>query len=92
MEKYSTTSKFVSAGAIMVLGLGISAAVMTSSANADESHAIPKIHHVSKSISSIPSAVLPSSIKAPSISRMPSGGGSEDDAVASSSDEDSSED
>lgn len=92
MEKYSATSKFVSAGAIMVLGLGISAAVLTPSANADESHSLPKIHHHSKSIASTPPAVLPSSIKAPSISRMPSGGGSEDDSIGSSSDEDSSED
>jgi len=91
MEKFSTTSKFVSAGAIMVLGLGISAAVLTSSANADETHALPKITHVSKSISSIPPAVLPSSIKAPSISGLQSGEGSEDDAVGTSSDEDSTD-
>lgn len=70
----------------MVLGLGISAAVLTSSANADETHALPKITHISKSIASIPSAVLPSSIKAPSISGMPSGEGSED--VGTSSEED----
>ena len=57
----------------------------------DESHVRP-VTHVSKSIASIPAAVLPSSIKAPAISRMPSGGGFEDDAVASFSDEDSSED
>lgn len=92
MEKYSTTSKFVSAGAIMILGLGISAAVLPSSANADESHSLPKVTHVSKSIASIPPAVLPSSMKAPSISSMPSGEGSEDDAIGSSSDEGSSED
>lgn len=91
MEKFSTTSKFVSAGAIMVLGLGISAAVLTSSANADETHALPKITHVSNSIASIPPAVLPSSIKAPSISGLPSGEGSEDDAIGSSSDEDSTD-
>ncbi len=91
MEKFSTTSKFVSAGAIMVLGLGISAAVLTSSANADEDHALPKITHVSTSIGSIPPAVLPSSITAPSISGLPSGEGSEDDAIGSSSDEDSTD-
>jgi hypothetical protein len=92
MEKYSNTTKFVSAGAIMVLGLGISAAVLTSSANADETHAIPKIHHVSKSIGSIPPAVLPPSIKAPSISGLPSGEGSGDDALGTTSEGDSSED
>lgn len=91
MEKFSTTSKFVSAGAIMVLGLGISAAVLTSSANADETHALPKIAHVSTSIGSIPPAVLPSSVQAPGISSMPSGEGSEDDAIGSSSDEDSTD-
>jgi len=91
MEKFSTTSKFVSAGAIMVLGLGISAAVLTSSANADETHALPKITHVSKSIASIPPAVLPSSIKAPSISGMPAGEDSEEGGIAASSDEDSSD-
>jgi len=92
MEKFSTTSKFVSAGAIMVLGLGISAAVLTSSANADETHALPKITHVSKSNVSIPPAVLPSSIKAPSIASMPSGGGSEDDAIGSTTEDESSDD
>jgi len=90
MEKYSSTTKFVSAGAIMVLGLGISAAVLTSSANADETHALPKIHHVSKSIGSIPPAVLPSSIKAPAISGLPSGEGSEDDAVGTAPEGESS--
>lgn len=90
MEKFSTTSKFVSAGAIMVLGLGISAAVLTSSANADETHSLPKITHVSKSIASIPPAVLPSSISAPSIAGLPSGGeDSDDDAIGVSSDDDS---
>jgi hypothetical protein len=92
MERFSTTSMFVSAGAIMVLGLGISAAVLTSSANADETHALPKIAHVSKSIGSIPPAVLPSAIKAPSMSDLPSGEGSEDDAVGTASEGDSSED
>lgn len=92
MEKFWTTPKFVSAGVIMVLGLGISAAVLTSSANAEETNALPKITHVSKSIGSIPPAVLPSSIKAPSISGMPSGEGFEDDAAGTSSDEDSTDD
>ncbi len=85
MEKFSTKSKFVSAGAILVLGMGISAAVMTSSANADESHAIPKIAHISQSTSVIPPAILPSSIKAPSISGIGSGDDSEDDSGASTS-------
>lgn len=92
MEKFSTTSKFVSAGAIMVLGLGISAAVLTSSANADETHALPQVTHISKSHALIPPAILPSSIKAPSIASMPTGGGSEDDAVSSSSDDEASDD
>ncbi len=92
MEKYSTTSKLVSAGAIMVLGLGISAVVLTSSANADESHAISKIHHVSKSIASTPPAMLPPSMQTPSISRMPSSGGFEEDSTGSFSGEESSED
>ncbi len=76
----------------MVLGLGISAAVLTSSANADETHALPKITHVSKPATSIPPAILPSSIKAPSISAMPSDEGSEDDAIGASSDEEFSDD
>ncbi|HEY3292998.1 MAG TPA: hypothetical protein VGJ85_05150 [Candidatus Nanopelagicaceae bacterium] len=92
MEKFSTTSKFVSAGAVMVLGLGISAAVLTSSANADETHSLPKISHISKSDSSIPAAVLPSTIQAPSIASMPKGGESEDDAISSTSDDESSDD
>lgn len=92
MEKFSSKSKFVSAGAIMVLGLGISAAVLTSPANADEMHALPTITHVSKSTVSIPPAVLPSSMKAPSISSMPSGDDSDDDAIGSSSDDESSDD
>ncbi len=80
MQKFSTKSKVVSAGAILVLGLGISAAVLTSSANADETHAIPQIAHVSQSASVIPPAILPSSIQAPSIS----GTGSEDDSEGTS--------
>lgn len=94
MEKFSSKSKFVLAGAIMVLGLGISAAVLTSSANADETHALPTIAHVSKSTVSIPQAVLPSSMKAPSISSMPSGDDSDDDddAIGSSGDDESSDD
>ena|SRR5487761_2731319 len=89
MEKLSTTSKFVSAGAILVLGMGISAAVMTSSANADETHAIPKIAHISQSTSVLPPAVLPSSIKAPSISGIGSGDDSEGSSLGSSSGDDS---
>jgi len=52
----------------------------------------PKITHISKSIGTIPPAVLPSSIKAPSISGLPSGEGSEDDAIGTTSDEESSDD
>lgn len=95
MEKFTSKSKFVSAGAIMVLGLGISAAVLTSSANADETHALPTIAHVSKSTVSIPPAVLPSSMMAPSISSMPSGDDSDDDdddAIGSSGDDESFDD
>lgn len=91
MEKFSTTSKFVSAGAIAVLGLGISAAVLTSSANADETHSFPTISHSSQATSVIPPAVLPSTIKAPSISGMPSGDDSEGSAIGVSSDEDSTD-
>ncbi len=88
MEKLSTTSKLVSAGAILVLGMGISAAVMTSSANADESHSIPKIAHISQSASVIPPGILPSTIKAPSMSGI----GSEDDSEGSSLENSSSDD
>lgn len=92
MDKFSTTSKYVSAGAIMVLGMGISAAVLTSSANADETHSLSKITHVSKSDSSIPPATLPTSIKAPSIASMPTGGESEDEATNAATDDESSDD
>ncbi len=90
MEKLSTTSKFVSAGAILVLGMGISAAVMTSSANADETHA--KISHISQSASVIPPAVLPSSIKAPSISGVGSGDEADGSSLGSTSGDDSEDD
>ncbi len=90
MEKFSNTSKLVSAGVILALGMGISAAVMTSSANADESHT--KIAHISQSASVIPPAVLPSSIKAPSISGIGSGDDSEGSSLASSSGDDSEDD
>lgn len=92
MEKFSSKSKFVPAGAIMVLGLGISAVVLTSSANADEKHALPTISHVSNSTVSIPPANLPSSMKAPSISSMPSGDDSDDDEIGSSIEDESSDD
>lgn len=87
MEKFSTKSKFVSAGAILVLGMGISAAVMTSSANAEGTH--HAIAHISQSASVIPPAVLPSSIKAPSISGIGSGDDSEGSSLGSSSGDDS---
>lgn len=90
MEKFSTTSKFVSAGAVLVLGMGISAAVMTSSANADESHT--KIAHILHSASVIPPAVLPSSIKAPFISGIGSGDETDESSRASSSGDDSEAD
>ena len=80
MEKFSPKSKSVSAGAILVLGLGISAAVMTSSANADETHAIPKIAHISHTAWVVPTTGLSTSIEAPSISGI----GSEDDSEGSS--------
>ena len=77
----------------MVLGLGISAAVMTSSANADESSSLPKATPIVKSVetSSLPFAVLPSSIKAPSISGMPTGEDSDESGMTASSDEDSTD-
>lgn len=87
MRNLSTTSKFVSAGAILVLGMGISAAVMTSSANADETHATTKIASISHSATVNPPAILPSSIKAPSISGIASGDDSEENSSAASSDD-----